>query len=152
MIIARLFFVQEIKEMTDFVKTINPELIVFVDNCYGEFAEEIEPTHVGVDIMAGSLIKNPGGGIVRAGGYIVGKENLIEKCANRLTAPGLGGEMGATFNMLQEMFQGFFPCSTYCRGGIKRSNIHITFLRINGICHNSFLSSKTYRFDPICYF
>ncbi|TXL67765.1 methionine gamma-lyase family protein [Cerasibacillus terrae] len=126
------FFVQEIKEMTDFVKTINPELIVFVDNCYGEFAEEIEPTHVGVDIMAGSLIKNPGGGIVRAGGYIVGKENLIEKCANRLTAPGLGGEMGATFNMLQEMFQGFFLAPHIVGEALKGAIFTSRFLELMG--------------------
>lgn len=102
------FTIAEIKKMIDFVKQINPELIVFVDNCYGEFVEELEPIHVGADLMAGSLIKNPGGGLVRAGGYIVGKERLVEKAANRLTAPGLGKETGATLNMLQEMYQGFF--------------------------------------------
>lgn len=102
------FTIDEIKEMVDFVKQINRELIVFVDNCYGEFVEEREPLHVGADIMAGSLIKNPGGGLVRAGGYIVGKEELVLQAANRLTAPGLGKEAGATLNMLQEMYQGFF--------------------------------------------
>lgn len=102
------FTIAEIEEMCQFIKDINPEIIIFVDNCYGEFVEEKEPTHVGADLIAGSLIKNPGGGIVRAGGYIVGKTNLVEKCANRLTAPGLGKEAGATFNMLQEMYQGFF--------------------------------------------
>lgn len=102
------FTIADIKEMIDFVKTINKDLIVFVDNCYGEFVELKEPTDVGADIIAGSLIKNPGGGLVRAGGYIVGREDLIEKAANRLTAPGLGKETGATFNMLQEMYQGFF--------------------------------------------
>src|SRR5690625_4889651 len=94
--------------MIKFIKNINENLIVFVDNCYGEFVETMEPTHVGADIMAGSLIKNPGGGLVRAGGYIVGREDLIERAANRLTAPGLGKETGATFNMLQEMYHGFF--------------------------------------------
>lgn len=102
------FTIAEIKEMIEFVKTINDNLIVFVDNCYGEFVELEEPTDVGADIIAGSLIKNPGGGLVRAGGYIVGREDLIEKAANRLTAPGLGKATGATFNMLQEMYQGFF--------------------------------------------
>ena len=102
------FTIKEIEEMCQFIKQINPEIIIFVDNCYGEFVEEKEPTQVGADLIAGSLIKNPGGGIVRAGGYIVGKTNLVEKCANRLTAPGLGKEAGATFNMLQEMYQGFF--------------------------------------------
>lgn len=102
------FTIKQIKEMVAFVKAIDEDLIVFVDNCYGEFVEQEEPLHVGADIIAGSLIKNPGGGLVRAGGYIVGREDLIEKAANRLTAPGLGKETGATFNMLQEMFQGFF--------------------------------------------
>lgn len=102
------FTVAEIKEMIDFVKEVNSDLIVFIDNCYGEFVEKLEPTDVGADIMAGSLIKNPGGGLVRAGGYIVGRENLILQAANRLTAPGLGKETGATLHMLQEMYQGFF--------------------------------------------
>src|SRR5699024_5116647 len=82
------FTIGEIKEMVAFIKAINEYLIIFVDNCYGEFVEEREPLHVGVDIMAGSLIKNPGGGLVRAGGYIVGRKDLILQAANRLTAPG----------------------------------------------------------------
>lgn len=102
------FTIEEIQEMVDFVKEINEDLIVFVDNCYGEFVEDKEPLHVGVDIMAGSLIKNPGGGLVRAGGYIAGREDLVLQAANRLTAPGLGKEAGATLNMLQEMYHGFF--------------------------------------------
>lgn len=102
------FTIKEIEEMVKFIKDIDENLIIFVDNCYGEFVEEREPLHVGVDIMAGSLIKNPGGGIVRAGGYIVGREDLVEQAANRLTAPGLGKEAGATLNMLQEMYQGLF--------------------------------------------
>ncbi|WP_289890258.1 aminotransferase class I/II-fold pyridoxal phosphate-dependent enzyme [Virgibacillus pantothenticus] len=102
------FTIAEIKEMVNFVKSIYSDVIVFVDNCYGEFVEELEPPHVGADLIAGSLIKNPGGGIVRAGGYIVGTEALVQQCANRLTAPGLGKETGATFHVLQEMFQGFF--------------------------------------------
>lgn len=102
------FSISEIEKMVSFVRSLNENIIIFVDNCYGEFVEEKEPLHVGVDIMAGSLIKNPGGGLVRAGGYIVGKENLVQLAANRLTAPGLGKEAGATLHMLQEMFQGFF--------------------------------------------
>lgn len=102
------FFVHEIKEMIDFVKGIKPDSIFFVDNCYGEFVEEMEPTDVGADLMAGSLIKNPGGGIVRTGGYLAGKKKLIELCANRLTAPGLGKEAGPNLNTLREMFQGLF--------------------------------------------
>lgn len=102
------FTIAEIKEMVDFVKEVKQDIIVFVDNCYGEFVEELEPLHVGADIIAGSLIKNPGGGLVRAGGYIAGKTELVLQAANRLTAPGLGKETGATLHMLQEMYQGFF--------------------------------------------
>src|SRR5699024_3817766 len=89
-------------------KSINENVIVFVDNCYGEFVESKEPLHVGADIIAGSLIKNPGGGLVRAGGYIAGNQELSQHAANRLTAPGLGKETGATLHMLQEMYQGLF--------------------------------------------
>ncbi|QDP40271.1 methionine gamma-lyase family protein [Radiobacillus deserti] len=102
------FTIEQIEEMIQFVKEIKQDVIVFVDNCYGEFVETREPIEIGADIMAGSLIKNPGGGIARIGGYIVGKKELIEKSANRLTAPGLGKEIGASLGMLQEMFQGFF--------------------------------------------
>lgn len=102
------FLVDEIGEMIRKVKAINPELIVFVDNCYGEFAEEIEPTNVGADLMAGSLIKNPGGGLVRSGGYIAGRADLVERCAYRATSPGIGAEAGASLDMLLEMYQGFF--------------------------------------------
>lgn len=102
------FVIEEVKEMIDFVKGINPNVIVFVDNCYGEFVENLEPTHVGADLMAGSLIKNPGGGLAKTGGYIVGKEELVERCAYRLTCPGIGREAGASLYTLQEMYQGFF--------------------------------------------
>lgn len=102
------FNVNEIEKMIRFVKQLKPEVTVFVDNCYGEFVEKMEPSEVGADLIAGSLIKNPGGGIVRMGGYLAGKKELISKCANRLTAPGLGKETGATLGMLQEMFQGIF--------------------------------------------
>lgn len=102
------FTVEEIGEMVEFVKERNPETIVFVDNCYGEFVERREPCEVGADLIAGSLIKNPGGGIARTGGYLAGKKALINQCANRLTAPGLGKETGPSLGMLQEMFQGIF--------------------------------------------
>ena len=102
------FTVEKIAEMIAFVKDINPELVVFVDNCYGEFAEIHEPTEFGADIMAGSLIKNPGGGIVKTGGYIVGRKDLVEKAAFRLTTPGVGGEGGAMLYSNHEMIQGFF--------------------------------------------
>ncbi|MDG5789039.1 methionine gamma-lyase family protein [Evansella sp. AB-P1] len=102
------FTVDQIGEMCRFIKEVNKDLIVFVDNCYGEFVELQEPCHVGADLVAGSLIKNPGGGIVKTGGYLVGKENLIEKCAFRLTAPGIGLKGGASLYSLLEMYQGLF--------------------------------------------
>lgn len=102
------FKVNQIKEMITFIKELNPELIVFVDNCYGEFAETMEPSEVGADLMAGSLIKNPGGGIAKTGGYIVGKKELVEKAGYRLTTPGVGGEGGAMIYSTHEMIQGFF--------------------------------------------
>lgn len=102
------FTVAEIGEMVRFVKEIKEDVVVFVDNCYGEFVEAIEPCHVGADLMAGSLIKNPGGGMVKTGGYIVGKEKYVDACAYRLTSPGIGREAGASLYMLQEMYQGFF--------------------------------------------
>lgn len=102
------FTIAEIKEMISFVKEINSELVVFVDNCYGEFVEELEPCHVGADLMAGSLIKNPGGGLAKTGGYIVGKKKWVEACSYRMTSPGIGAEAGASLYSLQDMYQGFF--------------------------------------------
>jgi cystathionine beta-lyase family protein involved in aluminum resistance len=102
------FSIAQIAEMVRFVKEINPDLIVFVDNCYGEFTELLEPTQAGVDLMAGSLIKNPGGGIADCGGYIVGKYKYVELAAFRLTAPGIGGEVGAMLGATRRMFQGLF--------------------------------------------
>lgn len=102
------FTIDEIEKMITYVKSIKEDVIVFVDNCYGEFVEIREPTHVGADLIAGSLIKNPGGGIARTGGYIAGKKDFIELAANRLTAPGLGKETGASLGISQELFQGFF--------------------------------------------
>ena len=88
--------VAAIGEICQAVKTINPDCLCFVDNCYGEFIEKQEPTDVGADLIAGSLIKNLGGGLAPTGGYIVGRSDLVELASYRLTAPGLGGEMGAT--------------------------------------------------------
>ncbi|MUK90729.1 hypothetical protein GMD78_20445 [Ornithinibacillus sp. L9] len=126
------FPIVEIEKMISFVKEINPALIVFVDNCYGEFVEEQEPLHVGADLIAGSLIKNPGGGIVRAGGYIVGRADLVDQCANRLTAPGLGKEIGATFHVLQEMYQGFFLAPHIVGEALKGAVFTSRFLELLG--------------------
>ncbi|WP_418888917.1 aminotransferase class I/II-fold pyridoxal phosphate-dependent enzyme [Paenibacillus apiarius] len=102
------FTVDQIADMVRRVKEIKPDAIVFVDNCYGEFTELREPTEAGVDIMAGSLIKNPGGGIAETGGYIAGKLQYVEAAASRLTAPGIGGEVGAMLGMTRSMYQGLF--------------------------------------------
>ncbi|MFJ5771608.1 aminotransferase class I/II-fold pyridoxal phosphate-dependent enzyme [Psychrobacillus sp. NPDC093180] len=102
------FTVEQIKEMVQKIRAIKEDAIIFVDNCYGEFVEELEPTNVGVDLMAGSLIKNPGGGIAKTGGYIAGKAELVTKCAYRMTSPGIGAEAGASLNTLMDMYQGFF--------------------------------------------
>lgn len=102
------FTIEQIAEMVRQVKEIRADLIVFVDNCYGEFVEEQEPTHVGADLIAGSLIKNPGGGLAKSGGYIVGKKHLVELAGTRLAAPGIGLEGGASLYSLQEMYQGLF--------------------------------------------
>lgn len=100
--------VNAIERLCKIVKEISPETVIMVDNCYGEFVEKQEPTQVGADIIAGSLIKNPGGGIAPTGGYIAGKKELIEKCAFRLTAPGVGKEVGATLGHNRELYMGVF--------------------------------------------
>lgn len=102
------FTVEQIKVMVQKIRSIKEDAIIFVDNCYGEFVEELEPTNVGVDLMAGSLIKNPGGGLAKTGGYIAGKSEFVTKCAYRMTSPGIGAEAGASLNTLMDMYQGFF--------------------------------------------
>jgi cystathionine gamma-lyase len=101
----------DIKDISEIIKNVkykNPDCICFVDNCYGEFTEVLEPTDVGADIIAGSLIKNPGGGIVETGGYIAGRRDLVNLAVNRLTAPGIGAKGGAMLNQSRLIFQGFF--------------------------------------------
>ncbi|NLN64227.1 MAG: hypothetical protein GX144_02240 [Clostridiaceae bacterium] len=100
--------VEDIEKTSRFVKEINPHITVMVDNCYGEFTERREPTEAGADIMAGSLIKNPGGGLALSGGYVAGKKELVELAAYRMTVPGIGGEVGATLGQNRALFQGFF--------------------------------------------
>ncbi len=102
------YTVEEIGEMVKRVKALKPDVLVFVDNCYGEFTELREPTEVGVDLMAGSLIKNPGGGLASTGGYVCGTAAAVEQAAYRLTAPGIGGEVGAMLDTLRGMYQGLF--------------------------------------------
>ena len=115
--------------MIAFVKEIKEDVVVFVDNCYGEFVEELEPCHVGADLMAGSLIKNPGGGLVKTGGYIVGKKQWVEACSYRMTSPGIGAEAGASLYSLQEMYQGFFLSAACRRSSVKRSGVYRSAFR-----------------------
>lgn len=111
--------VKRIGELIAFVKNIKPDVICMVDNCYGEFVETIEPTDVGADMIVGSLIKNPGGGLAPIGGYIVGKKECIENAAVRLTAPGLGKEVGATLGIIQSFYQGLFMAPTITANALK---------------------------------
>ncbi|MFI3301185.1 MAG: aminotransferase class I/II-fold pyridoxal phosphate-dependent enzyme [Candidatus Gastranaerophilales bacterium] len=111
--------IDTIERICKIVKSKNPNCICFVDNCYGEFVEEREPLEVGADLIAGSLIKNPGGGIVEAGGYIAGKAKYVDKSANRLTAPGIGCEGGAMFNQHRLMFQGLFMSPSVVSDAVK---------------------------------
>lgn len=102
------FTIARIRQMVTKIREIAPQAMIFVDNCYGEFVEELEPTHVGADLVAGSLIKNPGGGLAKSGGYIVGKQHFVEKAASRLVAPGIGVEGGATYGYQRDYYQGLF--------------------------------------------
>lgn len=113
------FSVSQIGELISFIKKLKPDVICMVDNCYGEFVERIEPSDVGADMVVGSLIKNPGGGIAPIGGYIAGKADCIDRASYRLTAPGLGKEVGATLGLNQSFFQGLFLAPTVVAGALK---------------------------------
>lgn len=113
------FSVAQIGEVIRFVKQIKPDVICMVDNCYGEFVEETEPSDVGADLVVGSLIKNPGGGLAPIGGYIAGKQSLIDSCGYRLTSPGLGREVGASLGVMQSFYQGLFLAPTVVASALK---------------------------------
>lgn len=113
------YSVEKIGELIAFIKERRPDVICMVDNCYGEFVERIEPSDVGADMIVGSLIKNPGGGLAPIGGYVAGKKELIENCACRLTSPGLGKEVGASLGVMQSFYQGFFLAPTVVSGALK---------------------------------
>lgn len=113
------YSVEKIGELIKFVKSVKPDVICMVDNCYGEFVETIEPSDVGADMIVGSLIKNPGGGLAPIGGYVAGREDLIENCAYRLTSPGLGKEVGASLGVMQAFYQGFFLAPTVVCSAVK---------------------------------
>ncbi|MBQ7769189.1 MAG: methionine gamma-lyase family protein [Oscillospiraceae bacterium] len=113
------FSVKQIGELIAFVKAIKPDIICMVDNCYGEFVETIEPSDVGADMVVGSLIKNPGGGLAPIGGYICGTDTCVQRCAYRLSAPGLGQEVGANLGLMPALYQGFFMAPTVVAGAEK---------------------------------
>lgn len=119
----RAFTISELKEAIDEVKKINKNIKIFVDNCYGEFTEILEPSEIGIDIMAGSLIKNPGGGLCYTGGYVAGKEELVERAANILTAPGIGKDCGLTFGMTRQILQGLFMSPKIVEDAIKGATL-----------------------------
>ena len=122
------FSVRQIGELISFCKEIKPDVTVLVDNCYGEFVEALEPSDVGADMIVGSLIKNPGGGLAPIGGYICGTEKCVSRCAYRLSAPGLGQEVGANLGLLPALYQGFFlaPTVVACalKGAVFAANLY----------------------------
>lgn len=111
--------IPKIREWVHFVKECNPNIICMVDNCYGEFLDTVEPSDVGVDVLAGSLIKNPGGGLALTGGYVAGRHDLVELVSYRMTSPGIGGECGLTFGQTRNMFQGLFLAPRTVNGAVK---------------------------------
>ena len=113
------FSVKQIGELIAFCKSIKPDVLIMVDNCYGEFVETIEPSDVGADMVVGSLIKNPGGGLAPIGGYICGTQECVSRCAYRLSAPGLGQEVGANLGLMPSLYQGFFLAPTVVAGAEK---------------------------------
>lgn len=139
--------VEKIGKAIEFVKSINPKLICMVDNCYGEFVEEIEPTQVGADMIVGSLIKNPGGGLAPIGGYIAGTYECVENAACRLTAPGLGKELGANLGVNRSFYQGLFLAPTVVASSIK-SAIFASCIYEN-LGYETFPGSSEERYDII---
>jgi len=124
--------VEKIGELVEAVRSVNPEAVIIVDNCYGEFVEEREPTQVGADLIVGSLIKNPGGGIARTGGYIAGRKALVEQCAYRLTCVGMGREVGCTLGETRNMFQGFFFAPSVVESAVKTSIFALSLFQLLG--------------------
>ena len=139
--------VSAIGELIAFLKSKKPDMICMVDNCYGEFTEVLEPTDVGADLCVGSLIKNPGGGLAPCGGYIVGKEACVEQAAFRLSAPGLGKEVGASLGLSQSFYQGFFLAPTVTAGAVKGAVFAAALYERLGF--PVFPSSETERHDII---
>lgn len=127
------FTIAKIAEMVKVVRSVKPNVWIFADNAYGEFSERQEPLDVGVDLMAGSLIKNAGGGFAKTGGYIVGRKDLVERVSYRFTVPGLGGAEGATYGMMLDMFQGFFVAPQTTGNAIKGAIFEAALLEALGL-------------------
>ena len=125
--------IDKINEVIKYIKSIRNDIIVFIDNCYGEFVDKLEPTDVGADIMCGSLIKNPGGGLANSGAYIVGKKNLVENCAYRMTAPGIGNEVGVNFNQNRNILRGLYIAPQIVANALKLVELYRYALNENGI-------------------
>ena len=130
--LRKSLYLSDLEQAIHFVREKNPQAIVMVDNCYGEFVEKCEPTQVGADLIIGSLIKNPGGGIARTGGYIAGRKDLVELCANRLTAPGVGKEVGCTLGEMREMFMGLFFSPHVTAQALKTAVFAAAFYELAG--------------------
>lgn len=126
------FLVSQIAEVIEHIREVREDVMIFVDNCYGEFVETTEPTEVGADIMAGSLMKNIGGGIAPGGGYIVGKEKYVEAAANRMTVPGVGGEYGATYGIMRSFYQGLFSAPHVTMEAVKTAIFTARVMEIAG--------------------
>ena len=145
--IRKAITIDEIERICALVKSINPNCVCFVDNCYGEFTEKREPIEVGADLIGGSLIKNPGGGIVEAGGYIAGRADLVELCASRLTAPGIAAQGGAMFNQTRIMLQGIFMAPSVVSEAYKGAVLAAKVFEDMGF--NTFPKSNELRTDLI---
>lgn len=136
------FTVDEIESMVDRIRLLKKDAIIFVDNCYGEFVELREPVEAGADLIAGSLIKNPGGGLAKIGGYIAGRKDLVEKCGYRMTSPGIGGEAGASLNALPDMYQGFFMAPHIVSQALKGAVFTSALLASAGMITTPHFSDK----------
>ncbi|MBP3705883.1 MAG: methionine gamma-lyase family protein, partial [Clostridia bacterium] len=124
--------IEDIKELCTAVKSVSPETVIMVDNCYGEFVEKTEPCEVGADLVAGSLIKNPGGAIAPSGGYIAGKKEYIQMCAQRMTCPGVGREVGATLGHNRELYMGLFSAPHVTGEALKTAIYAAALLELLG--------------------
>jgi len=129
----RAFGLSDIERIVSAVRKVNPNARILVDNCYGEFTEEHEPTSVGADLIAGSLIKNPGGGLAPTGGYIAGKAELVDRAAKHLTTPGIGGECGCTIGTNRQLFQGFFMAPHVVAQALKTAAFCAGMMELMGI-------------------